>query len=492
MMARFRKLLGRLAGGESDVVHTSDGVTEPQDPPVQDAELPSPQSKRHLFDAVSATGEPYELPPATAPSEPDRDLLIPVAPPTKVPAPLREEKVPIVIGIDFGTSSTKVAYRKLGDAKSWVLPAAQPDSRFPWFSTPTVYQLRDGNVWFGTLGEDSRQSLKLALLRSTSPEGVFGTPEREAVAYLGFIIEGLKLLVEKYLSVDAFSPRFSIGIPMAYTETHKEELLRHERYALVARAAVATSTFGGGPGIEQAMPQEEVQRIVDEAIPRAHKIDTVTILPESMAALVSLSKDPSIQSRAYTVVDIGAGTTDVSTSHFRMNRSGQHKLACYHDSSEPHGAYELEDRLRADPTDRAPLSRIWSQWTQSWMKGKEIDQRNYYSHRAWRRTTVVFTGGGGQNPAVLPHFHQQRKYRCPVVTCFQDQADLHVNLYSPSEQVLGSQGLPTDTRKALHMLAVAHGLTYMKREWPQFFSSDQVHPPPAQEEHTPAGNIPWV
>ena len=396
-----------------------------------------------------------------------------------------------VVGLDFGTSSTKVAYRQLGHDRSWVLPAAQPDRSFPWFCTPTTYQVKVGTVWFGIPSQAGSRALKLELLDVAAPQGTFGEVERRVIAYLGFVLESSLPLICGHLDVDRLEPRFNVGVPMSLLGCEQDYESRKAKYIDVAKAAIATTTAMGGKGIEQAMGVQAVAEAVDDGIARADSVNTVWVLPESIAALVSLGTDPAMEERAYSVIDVGAGTTEVSTSQVRLSATGKHKVACYHDSTHPYGALGLEARLSSGEASRDAVRPLWRQWAASWETSKRKDRLNPNTLHSWARTTVLFAGGGSQHPRLRSYFKQQSEGLCPVKQSFGDDTDLDMRRYVPPEQVLGAIGTSSEGRGDFHMLAVAHGLSFMQREWPVHFKPDEVREAEPAENFQPVPGR-WV
>ena len=484
---------GRAGSGKAGELPSHDGFKTPTQGPDPESREDSPDDRPKRPFAAHARSRGF-LPPGTAGIE--RATPKPQRTGRKSgkwfggKAP-REAVTPSVIGIDFGTSSTKVVYRQLGSEQSWTLPAIQPDRSFPWFCTPTTFQVQEGAAWFGTPTENLAQSLKLNLLDSSGPPGHFGLVERTAIAYLGFIMESSIALVCEHLDVERISPRFNIGIPMSFLSSSEECTARLAKYMEVAKAAVATTSSFGGVGIEQAMDEAEVSLAVDRGIAEASPVDCVWILPESIASLVSLSTDPAMEERAYSVIDIGAGTTDVTSSHFRTSRTGRHRIACYHDSTEGHGAIAMEQALGSEGEREAAIEPIWRQWVTSWDTAKRKDRLNPHLLHSWCHTTVLFAGGGGQHPSVQPYFTDKRKGFCPIAQSFGEDTNLVMMTYRPSKQVLGSLGRQVDEREAFQMLAVAHGLSFMQREWPLFFKPDDVGQALSAEEYQPSPT-PWV
>jgi len=81
----------------------------------------------------SDLGEVEQVRPS---SEPMRD-------PAVAPLPTPEGSRQVVIGLDFGTSSSKVVFRWLGERVAHVFPNPRSQENF-WFCTPTTVTDRGG------------------------------------------------------------------------------------------------------------------------------------------------------------------------------------------------------------------------------------------------------------------------------------------------------------------------------------------------------------
>ncbi len=91
------------------------------------------------------------------------------------PESLTEPKPPqsrgrtIIIGLDFGTSSTKILVRWRGDKKATIVQIDNPAEDYPWFASPSLVRLSKGKLFFGKCaciqsGGTLYRSLKVQLL----------------------------------------------------------------------------------------------------------------------------------------------------------------------------------------------------------------------------------------------------------------------------------------------------------------------------------------
>jgi hypothetical protein len=393
----------------------------------------------------------------------------------------RQTRAPVVIGLDFGTSTTKVSFRLVGEDVSWVLPAHADCDGLPWFCTPTTLSMQSGRLNIGYASEapdtETAGSLKLDLLDSDRKPGEFGPAERRAMTYLGWIIQRARQEILRHYDVDGFRAVLNVGVPVAYFGDKRAFQRQLSRYESVARAALATSKLGGGPGVETGMKEGSLTALIESSIARSGEIENVAIMPESIAALVSLERDPHVDPGIYSVVDIGAGTTEVSTSRLEMTPEGR-QIICYMDSTRRDGALDLL-RLERDGEDSSGSTLIdgwWKQWKASWDLSRRKDHGNLCLHEKWRQTATVFTGGGGFHPRVQGYFKRMLALAPPANMVFgDDDCSMSTVKYEPSRQALAPcRSGPKEDRTGFHLLAVAHGLSYHRREWPTWYRPDDV------------------
>lgn len=377
----------------------------------------------------------------------------------------------LVIGLDFGTSSSKVAFRWLGDKAALVFANPVEDGSPHWFCTPTTLELRNGRAFFGrAAATPSGPCLKLDLLESDSGEGEWGDPEIRAAAYLGWILEEVTQRACAEYSVAAFRPILNVGAPVAYSSGHGESASVRERYRRVATAALASTSMMGGSPLRNDVSWEEARASVLSRTEQAGELSSsVHVLPESIAAVVSYEKDLRSDAGVFSIVDIGAGTTEVAVGVLSRHLGKAH-VQCYEDATSKNGAWKLQG------ADEAGASRLlhgwWRQWEIAWEKGRRKDHANPAKARDWEETKLLFTGGGGLDPRVKEHFENQ-----------EPPAILHFGMYQPEREVLRECGGSSGERRGFHLLAVAHGLAYhRKSEWPPWYAPDEIDP---EEPDTP-------
>lgn len=390
--------------------------------------------------------------------------------------------VRVVIGLDFGTSSTKVVFRKIGENQAWMAPSPVPHAEFAWFCTPTTVAEIDGKVRFGELGKpeerEGRLPLKLQLLDCGDDLDRMSEAERKAIGYLGWILESVFLAIREQYGVPDFQPILNIGIPVAFFGDREIKNERSKHYESVARAALATTRLLGGSGIQNGMPAEQCNLVIQKAWQKKADFDLVGAHPESISVLVSMQQDPLVEEGLYSVVDIGAGTTEITTTLLFTSSSSQRQLACYQDSSERVGIFEYPLGANQGETQLAQnlLHKWWRQFEINWETSRRKDAQNPVTHQAWYKTNVLFTGGGGFHPDVQPYFQRRIEADSPAHIHFGKGGwSMPIQAYQPSRQALKPCRMSSsEERDAFHLGAVAHGLSFHRREWPDWYRPEEV------------------
>jgi hypothetical protein len=404
-------------------------------------------SRKELFPHREIEAPPESVTEAQPKEEPPRLATRPA------------QAAPIIIGLDFGTSSTKVVFRRLGEGVAWVMPSIAQGNGKAWFCSPAVVE--------------DEVPLKLHLLDSATPPGEFREVERRAVAYLGSVMEHAAETVRQHYGFRSFRPIVNIGVPVAYFGCLEERQSQFRKYEAVAQAALATSTMGGGQGLKPGRSPEERDRIIEKGLRCGRSCkESVAVLPESVAALISLTREPTVEPGIYTVVDIGAGTTEVSTSLFYVSGDGS-KVSCYQDSTERIGILDYAENGAPveEETAQSLLHRWWRQFEVNWEKARRKDAASQVALKAWEQTVVMFTGGGGFHPDVRSSFAD--RILADAAWC----KTMELRNYKPSQQVLKpTKGTESVSRDGFHLLAVAHGLAFHRREWPNWYRPDEVEP----------------
>lgn len=337
--------------------------------------------------------------PARPPLQPRRKAKRPAPPPLpptgpSAPAVQRQPDRPSLpdepqggagktfnIGIDFGTSTTKVCVRSLAkDAQVQVLSIdaeAQSGTRL----CPSSVGVCEGQVFFGRQAEDVHRlrggqiyrQLKVCLgcevgidpavapswcqnLREPgsgrcSACFAVGRPDRQALAsdlitlFLAWAMGSSRAALTRELE-QRVVPRttYSISAPIDQMD---EGLELNGEYARIVFNAWRLSG-----GVRQGMPIDEALRWVAKAqsveMPNVDDL-LVELCPEGGAGIAGFALAPEMDEGLYCLVDIGAWTTEISFFRFSdvgVAQTGVPVRAFYASRSHRVAANEIDDRTR--------------------------------------------------------------------------------------------------------------------------------------------------
>ncbi len=409
-------------------------------------------------------------------------------PPAAKPAP-RQEPTPVILGLDFGTHSTKAMLRVRGSEKAEVLLLESSTDGYPWFAAPSLVRLVDGKLFFGkkataTLGGALYRSLKMRLLRLDDGRGdgrvpcSGPSPDLLVTCYLSWALANLRKQIDARYPYGA--PR--VFLNMAAPMNHFENEGLKTRYLRIIQAAWE-SVFGAdlGPAQQGDSLGELWSRfggVLDREVPdRSNR--PFAVLPETVAPIVSLSLDPRMAPGMYMIVDMGAGTTEVSVNYVG-ERGADHKVLCYHDESVVLGGDNFEWIESCGTADREleikkTVQSLLCVSRRTWCTGYRKDAPNPAAHARWREFRVLLAGGGARHPEVERAIVADRPpFGYPV-----GEKLYHVGWHQPTDIVADApHGAPNDL---LALLSVAHGLSLPRQQWPDFFPPGEIEEQQAPE-----------
>lgn len=380
------------------------------------------------------------------------------------------------IGLDFGTHSTKVVVRQRGTQESEIvnLQAAAPG--YPWFGCPSLIRIADGGLWFGAdcfHRQDGIlfRSVKLDLLpkkrrgidvwknKYTSDVG----PDLLTACYLAWALqESYRYVSRRFGSANRIF--VNVGAPME----HYDDPSLLPRYLRVLNAAW-DATFGDSRfSIPSGTPLATAAnffrpRLTENAVVPGKESRRFQVLPETVAPIISLYHDPRMSSGMYLMIDMGAGTTEVSIN--RVTERGPHHakppILCYFDESLRLGGDDFEDPSQNSASLVTSLSKLSRK---VWAAGFQKDAPSTAARNKWRQLKVLFTGGGARRTDIQNAIKHEKNLVYPWPF---DEVSYDVGWHSPKGLIckeapkIGGQ---------MSQLAVAHGLSVERQQWNQFWT----------------------
>lgn len=256
------------------------------------------------------------------------------------------KKLLLNVGIDFGTSFTKVVYRDIHAGRSSVLGFGGRNGGLPEFYIPSAVTFAGGKIYFAwgagrqmegdSIGITSFKicmacraksvltggGCRLALevegrpcftVRNGAGDITVG-PSDIAALYLAYVI-GLvrERLTGRYGKEVELGLTWNMCAPIDHYE--KEHILGEFRRSLFLGEKLA-GRVKDGMGVDDALRMLSTEKSGWIQLPDESEITTF-IVPETYAAVISYVNSRQAEEGLYVVVDVGSGTTDVS--FFRLS-----------------------------------------------------------------------------------------------------------------------------------------------------------------------------
>lgn len=257
----------------------------------------------------------------------------------------------INVGIDFGTSFTKVAFRDYEDSKTYLLTFPGEGTGLPSFYIPSAVEIRDERLFFAWQAlqpkETNFSSFKICLAcqekskfmggecriklkRDEAPcfmldsvhDSLHITPFELTVCFLSHVIGIVRGRIRK-----KYGDRYDLSISYnmcAPIDQYETDVSKEFEQALFIAEKLAG--FENGQDLMYALELIREGREMWPELPGEETRRTF-IIPETYAAIISYVNSRIAEDGLYGVVDIGSGTTDVS--FFRLGISPTKTVTFY-------------------------------------------------------------------------------------------------------------------------------------------------------------------
>lgn len=406
---------------------------------------------------------------------------------------VRAGPVRLSVGLDFGTHSTKVAYFQFGAGARVIRPLRFQHglAHWPEFTLPAVGLIRNSRLVWGAeaaaeldrrpwnegirrlkvllagigdpaSAEDSAREEYSRELEREGVDQVVWRPEHVASAALAVQVAEVHRLLRSLYPGRQLDAQFTIAVPIDHVQNSTVLGLYHQVENTSQQLLSDDGTL--------RVSVEDLVSVAADEFPRAGRDERpdgrLYTLPEAVAQIASYLTSLEATAGVHGVVDIGAGTTDVSV--FRLDRPERHVQECYwysalaipRASTFVHRAVaemlppETGSRLTemdlvrecAARQDRAveALERIRTMTKRAWASA--------YGHlkkeTVWRGCPLFLCGGGALLPGADAVFRQ----------CWVRQWPPHELRDLPTPSDYRGDGVP------FRRMAVAYGLAIPKPE----------------------------
>jgi hypothetical protein len=237
----------------------------------------------------------------------------------------------LVVGVDFGTSATKVIWQDLSDNRFEVVRWSNASTVGESIRFPSTVTFRAGNLHFGlpesnaVLGDIRLNSIKLCVLcrgipsicrcqNANAASGMIQLLGQEhptsassiTCLFLSFVFREVETRLTARFPNDDLVFLWNLGCPMDHLDD-RERQIEWERMAGVAmelRPHISNPANG-------ALLAEASEGMKAISVP-AKSERNYFVQPEGFAAVKAFLESPHSESKTYAIVDVGAGTTEVS------------------------------------------------------------------------------------------------------------------------------------------------------------------------------------
>jgi len=200
----------------------------------------------------------------------------------------------------------------------------------------------------------------------------------------------------------------------------------------------------------------------------------------------SLRENPDIEPGLYAMIDIGAGTSEYSV--VRMGPKGaDDRVLCHEDRSTRRGGDDLAGAFSDNGARDELVAEFFRDVCRTWEAGRRKDAKSKQWKKYWSRTHAILTGGAARDEQLSHRLFANKPWdaKFPDFREFQWRP----GWYEPPKNVLGTdladEAQPNEDRSQFHLLAVAHGLSIERMNWPDWFPPGDVNPLPPTETHDP-------
>ncbi len=286
----------------------------------------------------------------------------------------QKERRFINVGIDFGTSGTKVIYRDIIGKKAWVCGFDHELKDYPNFVLPSSLRVIDKKVYFGSESEirahygNAIRSFKICMVCQNglipketcnlvydislhpkaqafqftvdTKNSIFVSPLELGTYYLAYVIGHVKEQVKKrFGNTYDLNVTFNMCVPIDYLQHGgvKETFNRSLFFANYLSESIEN-------GSDLAELKKAFKELDDNFpfVPGPESRSTF-VQPETIVAIFSYVMSPLADDGLYAIADVGAGTTDIA--FFRLSKFLANTLAIYNAQTHIVGANDVDIAL---------------------------------------------------------------------------------------------------------------------------------------------------
>lgn len=261
--------------------------------------------------------------------------------PEQMPAPLGRDRE-LVIGIDFGTSCTKVVIGDRGASKAYAVPFLESLGVSAYLLPSRLFE--SNGIFSLSDGMDVHRDLKLLFLANPQSEHL----RESLVGFLSLVLRRCRawLFTSHAEMLVNRNILWKLVLGRAIDREQNDQVGK-----LMAEILHAAWVVAGNEGnIDRPSCRRELANQRVGVVAREKDIPEVSIVPELAAQIYGFVNSLQFDRRAknfYLFIDVGAGTVDVSLFRVKPNEYGTWDFSLFTSVVEPNGAMNLH-RARMD------------------------------------------------------------------------------------------------------------------------------------------------
>lgn len=263
----------------------------------------------------------------------------------------------IVIGFDFGTSSSKIVIRDSGSQKAYAVPFGSLACSENSYLIPTKVFINEEGELSLSVGRNSYANLKIHLMDNPK-QCIFNTNTSQSItaselsaAYMALVIRFARDWFLKHTAAIYKKTIIHWHINLGIPSKNYDDQTRSKIFQTIAMAAWRISRIDATITITEA--KKNLTEAAEYIAPNGQDLglneslwlhpDLVNTHPEVIMEVVGYARSPSRQNGLFLFVDVGATTLDSAT--FRIHsKEGEDVYALLKTSVERLGTMELHNR----------------------------------------------------------------------------------------------------------------------------------------------------
>lgn len=312
----------------------------------------------------------------------------------------RQAITSIYIGIDFGTSCTKVSYSYAPSYTPQIQTIKWDNENEPFFKQTILY-IQNGRLYFDKPAGDSKtvKYFKYSIIDKRLKNNVESTincfEEMCCVYYLAQIIARAINIIKETLHINNMNEiKISINMGVPLENFYEAENKNNKgKYQDILEDAVL---LAGGCKVKAILPLNQVlisnlDSVYSEIQTKKAKLKwTVNVYPELAAELLLYHKSDFVPDGVYAIIDIGGGTVDMAL--FQKLSYGPTKTAnmyCLEQKVLPYGIEILQN------APNTISSTAFKQEFSKMLNESKVFMDVHYER--YKKIDVFFLGGGSNN-----------------------------------------------------------------------------------------------